>query len=104
MWTLEEGLEFCRWLRPYVQTAGYDVGLTGSILYWGESDKDLDVILYPYNSEKQDRNKLYMMLTQTLMSCTATAAYVQTQWKTGDKKHVEKWEKDGKRIDLFFMQ
>lgn len=51
--TLQEGLEFCREIEERLVKIGYHCGLTGSILYKGESEKDIDIIIYPHQVSKQ---------------------------------------------------
>ncbi len=44
---LESALTLIRSLEPALAAVGYHIGLTGSVLYAGKSDKDLDLMLYP---------------------------------------------------------
>lgn len=49
MANLEYAVAVIRTLEPLLAAAGYHPALTGSILYKGESNKDIDVILYPHD-------------------------------------------------------
>lgn len=49
MVTLELALSFISWLEPKLAEAGAHCGLTGSVLYEGESKNDFDIIVYPHN-------------------------------------------------------
>lgn len=45
----DEALTLIRELEPKFAAAGYHLGLTGSVLYKGESEKDLDLIVYAHD-------------------------------------------------------
>lgn len=51
--TLEEAIKVAREIEEKLKEIGYHCGLTGSTLYKGESRKDIDIIVYPHDSEKQ---------------------------------------------------
>ncbi len=51
--TLEKGIELCREIEDKLKKIGYHCGLTGSILYKGSSEKDVDLIVYPHKVSKQ---------------------------------------------------
>ncbi len=52
LWSLEDGITFVRELESKLAPLGYHCGLTGSVLYKGFSNKDLDVIIYPHDATK----------------------------------------------------
>lgn len=47
---IEDALTLIRELEPKFSDVGYHLGLTGSVLYKGESEKDLDLIAYPHDA------------------------------------------------------
>lgn len=47
-YTLRSGLDIVEKLNPMVNTLGYYIGLTGSLLWAKKSDNDIDLILYPH--------------------------------------------------------
>jgi len=51
-WTQTEALLFLADLETKAAAAGLHVALAGSVLYRGESKKDLDVVIYPHTKEK----------------------------------------------------
>ena len=126
MWTLDEALTLIRELNPLLVKAGWYLGLTGSVLIKGHSEKDLDLIAYPLNTAKVDREWLYRVLVHSGgLTMKWDVASIHGFWKqaakraarededTGpnwmtthpiDSKHVEGWHtEDGKRIDLFIL-
>lgn len=46
--TLEEAIIICKELEVKLKEIGYHCGLTGSMLYKGQSTKDIDIIIYPH--------------------------------------------------------
>lgn len=50
MWTLEEGIAFARELEKYMDD-WFHTALAGSVLHKGESFKDVDIIVYPHNTQ-----------------------------------------------------
>lgn len=49
-WDLVDAINQCRRINQMILPLGYAVGLTGSVLFKGGSDNDLDLILYPLKS------------------------------------------------------
>lgn len=66
MWTLEEGLQVIRNIDPYVRDFGHCCALTGGVLFKGVSDKDLDIIITPFEN---DPKVIYNRNHQELMNC-----------------------------------
>lgn len=46
-WTLQEGLLLIRQIEPIAVTCGWHTALGGGVLIRGESEHDVDVIVYP---------------------------------------------------------
>lgn len=107
-WTREEALEMISEISPGLKSVGYELALAGSILTKGTSSKDVDVVLFPTNSNQQDLPKLKEQLETLGMRLLHTEEIVKARWKrvynSEDKKHVEVWEWKGKRVDLFFLK
>ena len=51
-WTLKEALNLVRRMEDIAISQNCHVGLMGSVLHKGSSTKDLDVLLYPHNTEE----------------------------------------------------
>ena len=47
-WTLHEAVELVQEFEPIARTFGLHVGLTGSTLFDGASNKDVDILVYPH--------------------------------------------------------
>lgn len=107
-WTFDESLDFTRELQRLFKPFGFNVGLTGSVLYKGESLNDLDVIVFPQNSGKMDIDKLREILEAYGLVQIASRAKVANIWArrgSTDAKHVEAWKnKKGQKVDLFFLR
>ena len=101
LWTLKEACTFCSQLHDFLAPLGYDVGLAGGILFRGESDKDIDVIIYPLKRVSADFASMHQALPEFGLR------FVRLPNKnlgyTDDGKLVEVWEFSGKRVDLFFL-
>lgn len=100
-WTLEEGINFVRKLEIDLKDIGFHCALTGSVLYKGVSYKDLDVMIYPHDTNNCD----WSMVHQTLKVFHKIEINKIDRLKYPDKKEVY-WSEnnDGKRIDFFFVQ
>lgn len=52
MISVQQGIELAQRLEPKFAEFGYHIGLTGSVLFKGTSEKDIDFVLYPHDPEK----------------------------------------------------
>lgn len=101
LWTLRTAHDFCCSLHAFLIPLGYDVGLTGGILYHGVSDKDIDVIIYPLKLISADFGTMYQALPQFGLQFIRLPN--NNVGYADDGKHVEVWEFQDKRVDLFFL-
>ncbi len=107
MWNRLESLAVFESLEPIVAKLGYHCALAGSVLYRGHSDKDLDIILYPHNTEDGlSIDQLWGNLVGHFvpMECGKCASGYAARSKRDDKQ--VRWMKfsNGKRIDFFFLK
>lgn len=105
-WTLEGALLFVRALLPFVQAAGWEVGLTGSVLYAGESRNDLDLVLYPHDASKPEGD-FQAALRAAGGRLVASSTVVLASWRAAgsdDVKHVERWSFGGRKVDVFVLK
>jgi len=106
-WELSELLEFLSKIRPSLSRAGFEIGVTGSVLFEGKSEHDGDVILYPRDASSFDLSLLYTVLGQLGLNPEFSHADLLKIWRTqksNDVKHVEIWSYQGKRLDLFILR
>ena len=106
-WSIEKAVEFLNTIRGPIHNAGFDLGITGSVLFSGTSNNDLDIIIYPLDASKYNLQDLYSVLNGLNMHQEKSYKDILDTWyKKGsfDIKHVEKWSYDGKHIDLFFLR
>jgi len=114
-WNVFQARNLISYLTPLLQKEGYELGLTGSVLYKGASNKDLDLIVYPHKARSsEDFDRAAQVLFLAGLTCVHNAVEVQkgrqVQAKrrntvyTPDTKHVEVWDWQGKRVDIFFMK
>lgn len=104
-WVLDDGLTLVRDLAERLRPR-YFIGLTGSVLVKGRSFNDLDVIVYPGSSVDQDKGFVEKVLTASGLRRLHTVDVVQAKWRrhgSQDAKHVEVWEYQGKKVDVFFL-
>ncbi len=52
MWTIANCFGVLQKVEQVAKQHGYHVALGGSVMYRGESSKDLDIIVYPHNSNR----------------------------------------------------
>jgi len=107
-WSLEDGAIFVRALQTAIHPSGYHAGLAGSVLHKGSSEKDIDILIFPFNTAMCDREELVECLTKFGLRLRFTSAQVKAFWRRAgsqDQKEVEVWEtKGGNRVDLFFLK
>lgn len=107
VWALEGALAFVRSLDKAVRGAGYSVALGGSVLLRGESRKDLDLIVFPLSTAKQDLGALKKVLIAQGLTLQTPRYEVTARWVrdvgSEDAKRVEVWDYDGRRVDLLFL-
>lgn len=88
----------CRLVERTVEPLGYHCGLSGSVLFDGISDNDLDVFLYKHNEHAADGK-------QAVLAALRDAGFVN-QFQT-DEKYVEKdvvaSKLNGASVDFFFV-
>ena len=105
-WSLNEALEFIRRLESFVVPAGYHVGVLGSVLVKGSSEKNLDLLLSPRDSTQQDRALLCEALLAAGLYPLLGVMDIHAIWRrkgSSDRKHVECWLFGRKRVDLFLL-
>lgn len=98
MWTLEEAVELVRSLEPAAIKHGYHLALGGSVLMAGQSDKDLDLFLYPHKTTESD----YPEAVITKMGICVIGARPHEVY--GDDKLVFECRIRVKRVDVFCLQ
>jgi hypothetical protein len=62
MWNQQDALILMPKFEAIAKFMGYHVALGGSVMYNGESKKDLDVIVYPHKNLDPHRPKPTMLL------------------------------------------
>ena len=107
MWTANEAQAFCQELWPIAEKHGWHFGLTGSVLYKGESQKDLDLVFYPRTRGEAKLKDLHLALEVAGLRQSKSALVRLDYWKRSglkDTKHVESWTMNGKRIDVIITE
>lgn len=113
LWKLEDdAIFFVRYIREELLKVGWAVALGGSVLYAGESNKDIDLVLFPLGTEdgmhaSKPIADVRACLEAWGLTMRASEETVKRQWLeefgSRDTKHVEIWEFGGRRVDLFFL-
>ena len=98
---LEDGHNVCMKLEPELAKIGLHAAIGGSLAYRGDSEKDIDIILYPHNREvKVDRFDVADLLEKNGYEAykfdPTTSTCVPDVLPTEDER--------GQRVDFFFMQ
>lgn len=99
--------EFLRAIRPGINETGFEIGLTGSVLFDGWSEQGMDLIIYPRNSSDYRLSLLYSTLRGYGLRCVMARSTLATAWRlkgSTDTKHVEIWSYEDRRVDLFFLR
>ncbi len=101
MWTLEQGLELIRSIEPKLREIDWYSGLTGGVLYKGESSKDLDIIVSPLSYSKKTMQDVRQVLLTNGLKMKVEMGLVMEYH--GNKNRVEVYTYVDKRVDVFFM-
>lgn len=96
--TMESAVALIRELEPKFFAHNYHTALTGSVLYSGASDKDLDIVLYPHKPDKK-KSKDEMVALITALGFTVTRDKFINEYP----EPVVITERDGKRVDFFIF-
>lgn len=107
-WTLSEATALLSGIAPGLLTRGFAVGLTGSVLTKGQSEHDLDIVLYPLQfTAETNWEAAREALTNAGFVCHLPVDVVQSAWRRKgslDEKRVEVWLFNKRRVDVFFLR
>lgn len=100
MWTITEGLGFCRAIEVLLAKAGFHCALGGGVMLRDTSTKDLDVLIYPHRCDGIDAPDW-----NTARAALVEAGVDDLRKFTHhyDHKNVWKGYLNGKRVDFFFL-
>lgn len=103
-WTLDEAVAMVTRMEKYLLPC-YHVALAGSVLHTGESDKDIDILIFPHTTTHHEIQEIHIRLDAFGMKLRVTNEKVREKWKnqgSTDTKYVEVWSYQGKRVDVFY--
>lgn len=107
MWKIAEALQLVNDLQRDVNKVHWNVVLGGSVLYKGKSDKDLDLVFFPFDTSLAKVSRLQDKLEEQGWTRTHNVEQMWAHWRhkgSNDRKHVEIYRtEDGKRIDVFIL-
>lgn len=111
VWYYHEATKFVRRLERKLKVVEAHVTFTGSVLHKGWSKKDLDLIIYPHQSQRFDLELIRDALRAAGMRCVFPVGEVHRDWRERgikDKKVVEVWVvgrgRNRKRVDIMFLK
>lgn len=99
-WTLDRGLALLRGLEAELSAVGYHCALAGSVMYRGQSAKDLDVVIYPHKTQLADDVELQRVLEEFGFNHVEAAGYRHEN----DNKQVDIYDFRGRRVDVMRLQ
>lgn len=108
IWKLPEAVELLRQIEALIKPIKYTSALGGGVLFKGESTKDLDIFIAPYNKTDVDHEKLIEILKRMGFKQVKTKDQVHKGFEycgdgSKEHKHVEIWDYFGRRVDFFFV-
>lgn len=108
MWDLTDALRLVSLLNEPLRLTGFGVGMAGSVLTAGGSNHDLDLIVFPLRTTRNNVEDVRSMFRMCAgMRLLFDRGVVTARWRklgSDDEKHVEVWEHEGKRVDIFFLK
>ena len=105
-WTLAQAFNVCREIEHVIAPVGFHVGLRGSLLLNGESNNDLDLVIYPHDSTIVCLDSVHDALYSIGAVQLKTKEQVHANWRakgSADEKHVEIWGYDRRKVDILFV-
>jgi len=111
-WTLDEAIAFVKLLEvELAEKCDAHCGIVGGVLMKGESEKDLDVVIYPHKkphgvewSPEWLNDFLSQYLGSPLQACTNITSGAYRDAKRVSWVRIKNGVHAGKRIDFFFLQ
>lgn len=120
MWTLEEAVTISRRIEDILIPLGYHCSLGGSVLHKGTSSKDVDIFVYPHDSQNlRNEDDLMFEIFSKLRGnyygdCddqyqkrdSKTVKYMHFDYfEPINSKEDELWmDTSNRRIDIFFLK
>lgn len=103
---IDDAVKLCREIEGLLKPIGYHCGLTGSTLYKGESSKDIDIIIYPHQVDKQvPINQIIDTIgVETVMYKSQGEYTARDIQPSSTDKLIIVGEYKGIRVDLFFLE
>jgi hypothetical protein len=95
------------WIRskePIAAGMNFHLGLTGSVLFKGESRKDFDVIAYPHDPAQPFDKRALIKALDLSMDGQSKENFENYADKNYGRNVAVCTNADGIRVDLFFMQ
>lgn len=102
-WDLAEGVALLRHLWEPLKAVGYLPALTGGVIVRGHSSHDVDLVIYPWSSARQDRAALFAALAGAGLELVVDRETVHESWRgrgLEDRKDVTVHLWQGKRVDI----
>lgn len=99
-WSFAEALGLLKITEPVAKTCGCHLGLCGSVLHSGESDDDLDIVVFPL---KTDQGFRWDLMRVELGKLGFDEWEYVTPYHVGDTKQVFSSYYCGRRVDWFLL-
>lgn len=103
-WDIGDAVDLCRNLEERLSEVGWHVALAGGVLLRGESEHDLDLLIFPHCSRGAHRRDVNKALRALGWQRVRTTREMHRHWRSRgsrDTKRVEVWlTEDGGRVDL----
>jgi hypothetical protein len=103
---LDDAIDMIRNIEDVLVPVGYHVGLRGSVLLKGESENDLDIIVYPHDSTNADPRARIAALERLGMRRTRSIWESWLHWGnkgSRDGKMIEIWDWNGIVVDVLIV-
>lgn len=100
MWTLIEGQEYLRTIYNRIQSANFHLGIIGSVINFGISQNDLDIVILPYDND-ESKLPLYYNLENYLFELGANKIDREEYTHGNHVREIYKLHIDNKVIDFF---
>lgn len=99
IWNIEQAQKLCSNLEHTLKSVGAHVALGGSVLYNGQSSKDVDIFVYPHRGNDEPLSPVLSKLYEWGFSDSIDKP------STGGGKVIRVMNDiSGRRVDFFFFQ
>lgn len=105
-------MAFIQWLEPQLTAVGMHCSLTGSVIFKGSSENDMDIVIYPHKSDGDDvldgldKDAMLARFSAVMKPHAGDDFYRLNNHNNGaypEKRVICRWRNSEVKIDFFLF-